>query len=52
MIASISDSRIIIKSLPSYFSSDPEYLPYRMVSPTLTVRGSSFLPLPIATTLI
>gem|GEM_PF-3231731 len=46
----MSDSRMMRYSLPSTEISVPAYFPYRTVSPTLTVNGSSFLPLPTATT--
>ena len=46
----MSDSRIIKYSFPSTVISVPAYLPYKILSPTLTVIGSSFLPVPMATT--
>ena len=44
----MSDSRIINNSFPSTVISVPAYFPYKTVSPTLTVIGSSFLPVPTA----
>ena len=46
----MSDSRMIRRSFPSTLISVPAYLPYKIVSPGLTVVGSSFLPGPTAIT--
>src|SRR5690349_19297601 len=56
MTAMTSSSRMTTSSSPSTFTSVPEYLPNRILSPILTSSGrtvpsSKILPLPTATTL-